>query len=157
VFAPNASGYDGGQHSRGEVIVPNVITLLKQDHRTVEKMFSDFEESQDASIVDQICAELETHMELEERLVYPVLRADVPEGDGMASHAEDEHKEARQVIGRIRNTKDPEHLTEVTQELKSAIQEHVSEEENEVFPKMEQSLDAERLEQMGSELEAQRG
>jgi hemerythrin superfamily protein len=137
-------------------MMPSVVNVLKQDHRTVEKMFSDYQESQDASIVEQICNELDVHTKLEEEIVYPVLRSDVPDGDGMAEHAEDEHKEARQLIGRIRQTSEPEHLDELVQELQSAIEEHVSEEENEVFPKMEAALPSERLEQMGSEVEAQK-
>ena len=134
----------------------SVVNVLKQDHRTVEKMFSDYQESQDASVVEQICNELDTHTRLEEEIVYPVLRSDVPGGEGMAQHAEDEHKEARQLIGRIRQTSEPEHLDELVQELQSAIEEHVSEEENEVFPKMESALPADRLEEMGAEVEAQK-
>ena len=136
--------------------MPNVINLLKQDHRTVEKLFADFQESQDRSVVEQICNELDEHTRLEEEIVYPPLRSDVPDGQGMAEHAEEEHKEARQLIGRIRQTEDPDHLEELVQDLQSAIEEHVSEEENEVFPKMEQALGPDRLEQMGTELEAQK-
>ncbi len=136
--------------------MPNVIEVLKQDHRTVESMFSDYQESQDRNVVEQICNELDQHTKLEEEIVYPALRDEVPDGEGMAEHAEDEHKEARQLIGRIRQTEDPEHLDELVQELQSAIEEHVSEEENEVFPKMESALGAQRLEQLGADLEAQK-
>ena len=136
--------------------MPSIVNVLKQDHRTVEKLFSDYQESQDASVVEQICNELDTHTRLEEEIVYPVLRTDVPEGEGMAQHAEEEHKEARQLIGRIRQTSEPEHLDELVQELQSSIEEHVSEEENEVFPKMESALPADRLEEMGAEVEAQK-
>ena len=136
--------------------MPSVINVLKQDHRTVEKMFADYQESQDREVVEQICNELDQHTRLEEEIVYPVLRTEVPDGEGMASHAEDEHKEARQLVGRIRQTDDADHLDELVQDLQSAIEEHVSEEENEVFPKMESALSADRLDQMGAELEAQK-
>jgi iron-sulfur cluster repair protein YtfE (RIC family) len=136
--------------------MPNVVNVLKQDHRTVEKLFSDFGSSGDQSIVDTICEELDVHMEVEERVVYPVLRDDVSGGTQMAQHAEKEHAQARQIVGRIRQTKDADHLSELVQELKSAIEEHVQEEENEVFPKMEQELGNDRLEQLGQEVEAQK-
>jgi hypothetical protein len=42
------------------------------------------------------------------------------------------------------------------QQLQSAIEEHVHEEEGEVFPKMEQELGNERLEQLGQDVEAQK-
>ena len=134
----------------------SIVSLLQQDHRTVEKMFSDYQEAQDRAVVAEICDELDVHTRLEEEIVYPALRSDVPEGDGMAEHAEDEHKDARQLIGRIRQTEDPEHLDELVQDLQTAVEEHVTEEENEVLPKMEASLGAERLEQMGAEFEAQK-
>jgi hemerythrin superfamily protein len=62
-------------------------------------------------------------------------------------------RQARQLIGRIRETTDPQHLAEVVGELKQAIADHVEEEETEVFPKMEQVLDASRLDAMGAEVE----
>jgi iron-sulfur cluster repair protein YtfE (RIC family) len=136
--------------------MPSVVNVLKQDHRTVEKLFSDFESSGDSSIVDTICEELDVHMEAEEALVYPVLRDDVSGGTQMAQHAEKEHAEARQIVGRIRQTKEADHLSELVQELKSAIEEHVQEEESDVFPKMEQELGNERLEQLGQEVEARK-
>jgi iron-sulfur cluster repair protein YtfE (RIC family) len=136
--------------------MPSVVNVLKQDHRAVEKLFSDFESSGDQSTVDTICQELDVHMEVEERVVYPVLRDDVTGGTQMAQHAEKEHAEARQIVGRIRQTKDADHLSDLVQELKSAIEEHVQEEEGDVFPKMEQELGNERLEQLGQEVEAQK-
>ena len=135
--------------------MPNIVNVLKQDHRTVEKMFSDYQETQDRAVVQQICDELEVHTRLEDEIVYPALRSDVPDGEGMAEHAEEEHKEARQLIGRIRQTEDPEHLAELVQDLQTAVEEHVTEEEDEVLPKMESALGAQRLEEMGAEFEAQ--
>jgi iron-sulfur cluster repair protein YtfE (RIC family) len=136
--------------------MPSAVTVLKQDHRKVEKLFADFESSGDGSIVDTICDELDVHMEAEEAVVYPVLRDDVSGGAQMAQHAEKEHAEARQIVGRIRQTKDADHLSELVQELKSAIEEHVQEEESDVFPKMEQELGNERLEQLGQDVEARK-
>jgi hemerythrin superfamily protein len=134
----------------------SVVTVLKQDHRTVEKLFGEFETSGDSSIVERICDELDVHTDLEERIVYPVLRSDVSGGDGMASHAEEEHAQARQIIGRIRRTEDTDHLADLVQELQRAVEEHVNEEENEVFPKMESEIDADRLETLGIEVESEK-
>lgn len=133
--------------------MPNVTALLKQDHREVEALFSKFESTGDSTIAEQICEELDLHTKVEEEAVYPRLRREVQGGPGMAEHAEKEHAEARQVIRRIRQTKDAEHLNELVSELKSAVEEHVAEEENEVFPKMESEMGASRLEEIGAEVE----
>jgi iron-sulfur cluster repair protein YtfE (RIC family) len=134
----------------------SVVTVLKQDHRTVEKLFSDYETSQDASILERICDELDEHTDLEERIVYPALRSEVQGGPGMATHAEKEHAEARQIIGRIRRTEDYDHLADLGSELQQAVEEHVKEEENEVFPKMESEMGADRLEELGAEVESEK-
>jgi iron-sulfur cluster repair protein YtfE (RIC family) len=134
----------------------NVIAVLKQDHRTVEKLFGDFEMSRDESIVATICDELDQHTDLEERIVYPALRSEVQGGPGMATHAEKEHAEARQIVGRIRRTEDADHIADLVAELQQAVDEHVKEEENEVFPKMASEMAAERLEELGAEIESEK-
>ena len=134
----------------------SVITVLKQDHRTVEKLFGDFEVSQDESIATAICDELDVHTDLEERIVYPALRREVQGGPGMATHAEKEHTEARQIIGRIRRTEDHDHIADLVTELQQAVEEHVKEEENDVFPKMESEMAAQRLEELGAEVESEK-
>ena len=48
-------------------------------------------------------------------------------GQKLAREAENEHKEAKQLIGRVRRTSDPDHLAELMTELKQAIQHHVQE------------------------------
>jgi hypothetical protein len=102
--------------------------LLKHDHREVEQLFSKFESSHDAAIVEKICSELEVHTAAEEKLVYPVLREDVSDGGKLADEAEHEHPDARQIIGRKQAT-DGQHLNDLVAELKEAIEHHVEEEE----------------------------
>ena len=133
--------------------MPSAIDLLKQDHREVEELFSRFESTRDPAIVEKICSELEVHTAAEEELVYPVLRDDVSDGAKLAGEAEHEHAEARQIIGRIKQTTDAEHLNDVVAELKKAIEHHVQEEEGTVFPKMESEVGSNELESIGTELE----
>jgi iron-sulfur cluster repair protein YtfE (RIC family) len=133
--------------------MPNVIEALKRDHRNVEELFSTFESSEDPSVAEQICSELELHTAAEEQIVYPALRQAVTGGDKLADEAEQEHAQAKQIIGRIKRTTDPEHLSEVVGELKQAIEHHVEEEEGTVFPKMESDVGATELDAMGSRVQ----
>jgi iron-sulfur cluster repair protein YtfE (RIC family) len=130
--------------------MPNVIELLKQNHREVEQLFTGFESGQQSSTADKICAELEVHTAAEERFVYPSLREGVSGGDQLADEAEREHAEAKQLIGRVKQTSDPERLGEVVAELKRAIEHHVQEEEGNVFPKMESDLPSTELDVIGA-------
>ena len=137
--------------------MPNVIELIEKDHREVEGLFAKFEASGDQSIAAQICDELDRHTAGEEKAVYPVIASDVPGADEMAKEGEDEHKEARQLMGRIRQTSDQGHLAELVAELKKAIQHHVHEEETEILPKTRKALDSKRLDQLGEEFQAAKG
>jgi hemerythrin superfamily protein len=133
--------------------MPNVIELLKHDHREVEQLFSKFESSHDAAIVEKICSELEVHTAAEETLVYPVLREDVSGGGNLADEAEHEHAEARQIIGRVKQTTDPQHLNDLVAELKKAIEHHVEEEEGTVFPKMQADVGESELDSLGEQIQ----
>ena len=131
----------------------DVVTLIEHDHRAVEELFARFE-SGDTDVVATICEELDRHTAGEERAVYPVIASDVPGGKKMTNEAVDEHKEARNLIGRIRNTTDADHLRELVTELKTAVQHHVDEEEHEVLPAAQQALSQDRLEELGRDFEA---
>jgi iron-sulfur cluster repair protein YtfE (RIC family) len=132
----------------------NVVALIERDHREVEDLFAKFEQTADAAVATQICDELDRHMGAEEAVVYPVIAAEVADGGQLSNEANHEHEEARQLIGRVRRTSDPDHLNELVTELKFAIQHHVQEEENELLPKTSAALDAQRLEELGSGFEA---
>ena len=132
----------------------DVIELIEKDHREVEGLFAKFQSSRDASIATKICDEIDKHAQGEEKAVYPVIASDVPGGEKMAKEGEDEHKEARQLIGRIRQTSDPDHLADLVNQLQQAIDHHVKEEESEILPKTRNALDQHRLEELGRDFEA---
>ena len=130
--------------------MPNVIELLNQDHRTVERLFAEFESTQDFDVALQICEELTVHATVEEEIVYPVLeRVDAT----LEREAEQEHAEAKQLIARIQ-TMDPTDgaLVPTVLQLKAGIEHHVSEEEGEAWPKM-RSAASNRLDELGTAVE----
>ena len=135
--------------------MPSVIKLIEQDHREVEELFSQFEQSGDKSIAMKICAELDAHAEAEEKAFYPIVREEVDAS--LVKEAEEEHGEARQLIGRIKQTSDPEHLTELVAELKKDVQHHVQEEESEMLPKARESLGESRLSEIGRQFQDAKG
>jgi hemerythrin superfamily protein len=141
----------------GEKVMPDVVDLLKRDHRDVEQLFGAFERDPQPSIADEICAQLELHTAAEEHFVYPALRERVSDGKKLADEAEHEHAEARQIIGRVKRTSDPQHLADVVAELQKAIEHHVEEEEETVFPKMESDLGKIELEAIGANVQEFKG
>src|SRR6187551_159496 len=75
----------------------DAITLLKDDHKTVERLFKQFEKAGDRAfvekrrIVDRIIEELSVHAAIEEQFFYPVTRATVPETEDIALESLEEH------------------------------------------------------------------
>jgi iron-sulfur cluster repair protein YtfE (RIC family) len=137
--------------------MPDAITLLTQDHRQVEHLFSLFEAGGGEQIAKQICQELEVHTTIEEEIVYPVLEREVDKK--MAKEATQEHQEAEGIIKKIKSTlsggngrgNGKGRLADLVSQLKEAIEHHVEEEENEVFPKMKEQV-GDKLAAMGQEL-----
>jgi hemerythrin superfamily protein len=115
------------------------FAALRKDHREVEDLFAKFEQTGDYETVMQLCRELAVHAMVEEELVYPLLRSKV--SVGMADEARVEHQEAKDIISRIEAlAPDDDGLAAAVAELKSSVQHHVGEEENDLFPRMEKEL-----------------
>jgi hemerythrin superfamily protein len=134
--------------------MPDVIESIEHDHREVEQLFTQFESSRDRSIADKICDELDKHTRGEEKAVYPVFADEVQGEQKLVKEGEDEHKQARQLIGQIRQTKDESHLAELMTQLKQAVQHHVQEEESEMLPKAREGLEPARLEELADDFQA---
>ncbi len=131
----------------------NVITRIEHDHREVEQMFANFKNTPTKDNALQICDELDRHTRGEERAVYPVFEDELSNEKDKVHEAEDEHKEARQLIGRVRQTEDQDHLVELMGELEQAINHHVEEEESEMLPKARRELPEQELEDLGDKFE----
>lgn len=130
--------------------MPHVFALLEQDHRTVENLFDQFEQSGDVDIALTICGELTIHALLEEELVYPVLATKV--GHDLADEARQEHDQAKHVIVQIESgIGQGEDVSALVRQLKQDVQHHVQEEETEVFPRMREALPS-LVESMGEDV-----
>jgi len=132
----------------------DAFAALLKDHREVENLFAEFEQSGDYDTVMQICRELAVHSMLEEEMVYPLLRAKV--SVGMADKARNEHQEAKDIITRIESMgSDDSGLADAVAELKASVQHHVEEEENDLFPRMEKEL-PDIVSTLGPDIEARK-
>src|SRR5690606_10424189 len=78
--------------------------LLKEDHRTVERLFEKFESLEDADeklqCAQEICKELTVHSMLEEEIFYPACR-DKGVESSMLDEAQVEHDSAKVLISEL--------------------------------------------------------
>lgn len=142
----------------GKKVPPDATLLLNQDHREAMAYFDWYENAKDdatrLAVATKLCAALRAHMEVEEEIFYPLAREAIAD-KGIVDHGVDEHKQARAILERaeaaIKRGKAPD---EEMFELRQAIEEHVDDEESELFPEVRKSeLD---LYQLGTQLAARK-
>lgn len=134
----------------------DAIALLKQDHRTVEGLFKDFEdadEGEQSPIAQRVCQLLTVHAQIEEEILYPAAKEafDEEEETDLVYEAEVEHGTAKDLIAKIEGmTPEDESFKATVKVLSEYIKHHVKEEENEMFPKLKKTeLD---LKELGAQL-----
>jgi hypothetical protein len=109
------------------------IEMLRQDHRKVEQLFQQFEQSSDdeqkEGLVDKICAELIIHTRLEEELFYAACRDAGVEEDKL-DESQVEHDGAKMLINDLLEAhSDSDYFSAKVSVLKEMIKHHVAEEE----------------------------
>jgi len=136
----------------------DAIMLLKQQHRLVEELFEEFEgcddDSEKQEIFSEIADNLAVHASVEERHFYPAVRA--RQTEEQLEEAYDEHLEVKKLILDAMHDPDAPGFDGKVAALKGAVEHHVKEEEEELFPKVERLLDEDAREAIGQlmELEA---
>src|SRR5215207_3504710 len=134
--------------------MPDVTTIIENDHREVERLFAQYDAAVTADlkdkVIDQIRLALAPHAAAEEILVYPALRGAARGGGEQANHAIDEHQEIKRLLSEVdKMSVGDAGRDQKVRELQQAIERHVQEEEGSVLPRLRASTDAQRLEQMG--------
>ena len=138
----------------------DAITLLKDDHRTVERLFKRFEKAGDRAhvekrqVVDRIVEELSRHAAVEEQLFYPVTRLTVPDVEDVALESLEEHHIVKWVLSELEHM-DPkaERFDAKVTVLIENVRHHVEEEEGEYFPKVRNELGRNALQELGEAME----
>jgi hemerythrin superfamily protein len=134
----------------------DAITLLRNDHKSVEQLFKRFEKAGDRAyvekrqIVDRIIEELSIHAAIEEQVFYPVARATVPDTEDMTLESLEEHHVVKWLLSELEDL-DPSHErfdAKVTVLIEN-VRHHVEEEEGEFFPKVRRELGRKALADLG--------
>jgi hypothetical protein len=111
----------------------DAIALLKDDHRTVEELFEQFEkargEGRKETLAAKICLELSVHAQIEEEIFYPACEGKVDEELLKESYVE--HDAAKVLIAQISSGSghSDEFFDSKVKVLQEEIEHHVEEEE----------------------------
>jgi len=144
--------------SRGE----NLITIIKRDHQNAFKLADDYNREPKVErrreIARQLTKDLVQHSEVENLLVYPLLKMrshdEAQRKQGLHDHSLQEHQAITQFLYDMDHTaiEDPLH-SERLNSMIDLVRKHVQEEEEEVLPMIAKNYNTEELERLGTAFE----
>ena len=136
----------------------DAIEMLKADHRRVRALFQRHDETVDLAmrqeIVAELFVELELHTQLEETVFYPAFADETNrEGQELVEASLEAHEEIDVLVEELRGLEaDQEVFAAKFQELRTKVEQHVQDEESQMFPQAEQELE-DQLEDLRDEMQ----
>jgi hemerythrin superfamily protein len=136
----------------------DALELLKKDHKAVKDLFKKIAANKNAKqqkeLFEHIKTELETHTHIEETVFYPAVE-ETPEMEDMVAESLEEHKQVKTLLREMEKlTADSDKFEPKLKVLMENVEHHAEEEEEgKMFPKLRKLMNAERLEELGQELE----
>ncbi|MDP8961756.1 MAG: hemerythrin domain-containing protein [Actinomycetota bacterium] len=136
----------------------DAIDFLTEQHRETESLFEDFLQTDDSSrrreIVDEIIEDLQLHTALEEEIFYPALGDAIPELKPELLEDFEEHHAVQLLLKELADMgPDHERFAAKVSVVKEHMQHHVEDEESELFPRVRDELDQDRLNELGRQLQ----
>ncbi|MEU6879464.1 hemerythrin domain-containing protein [Streptomyces sp. NPDC046712] len=137
----------------------DAIVLLREDHKTVEKLFKRFEKTGDddhsdrREIADQVIEELTVHAWIEEQIFYPAAREAAPDTKDHILESIEEHHAVVWMLSELKGM-DPadERFKAKMTVLMEHVRHHVDEEEKDWFPEVRKAMGRNRLVELGEQL-----
>jgi len=137
----------------------DAIVMLKNDHKEIRGVFRDFEAAGDnatkrkGKLVDKMIELLTVHTYLENEVMYPRVRALLPDLEDDVLESYEEHHVADVLVMELSTmTPDDERFDAKTTVLMENVKHHMDEEEQDWFPKVRDGLGRKMLQEIGAEL-----
>src|SRR5690348_10032927 len=137
----------------------DAFQLLKADHQKVAQLFDQLESASGRAklqVFEQIRTELELHTLIEETYFYPALEKPKQTHD-LTLEAYEEHDVVKNLLQELSGSRNPNDEWEAQAKvLRENVEHHVEEEENELFPKAQQVLSDDEIENLGDRMAAEK-
>jgi iron-sulfur cluster repair protein YtfE (RIC family) len=164
--APNGSPASGPTlHAKcfafsGKETAMDAIQFLKQEHQKAKQAFEklmDAAPAQRGARWEELKPELKAHEKIEEQCLYGPIARDGASDPALSEWVSDRHQdEVHGVEGLIEETEglDPEDETwlATVRQIKSALENHIRKEEQDIFPQIGRIWNRTRLEEAGREM-----
>lgn len=141
----------------------DAIVLLKADHKEMHRLFRNFQGAGDkatqkkASVVKQIISALTVHTYIENEVLYPEVRALLPELEEDVLESYEEHHVVDVLCVELAGmSPKSERFNAKTNVLIEIEAHHIEEEEQDLFPKVRAGLGRKQLQEIGDRLQQAR-
>jgi hemerythrin superfamily protein len=138
----------------------DAITLLKNDHKVVKRLFRQFEKLGDNAVksrrevVEKMIEELSIHAAIEEQLFYPAVRKAVPDAEDQVLESLEEHHVVKWTLSELEAMSGEEERFEAkVTVLIESVEHHAQEEEDDLFPEVRKAMGRKALAELGTAME----
>ena len=128
--------------------MPNGIDLLLADHRRVESLFTTFDETGDGAVIGEVIDALNAHDDAEHAALYP-LAGHVLGDDALIERSAKAHSAVKKQIDHLKAQEGPP-LVEAFTTLRRLVEDHVADEEKNLFPALSDAATPEQLDGLGA-------
>jgi hemerythrin superfamily protein len=140
------------------------LDLLIADHNRVRGLFAQFKEAHEKDDTEAMSAaavkifeDLDVHTTIEEEIFYPAVHDTNDDIAETVDEGVQEHNVAKTLMAELKQTPDgSDEWVAKMQVLIENVEHHAEEEEKEMFPPLRTKLAAQKLEDLGTQLEARK-
>lgn len=137
------------------------LELLREDHQEALNLIGVLEGADDETGGDPNFTEtfnrlnemLRLHSQIEEEVLYPVMEEFEETADLIKASYEDHHQLDQTLTRLSSKAPNQEEFQEILAELRGDLENHIEEEEETLFPQVEELLEANQLDEMGRRIQ----
>jgi hemerythrin superfamily protein len=138
----------------------SVLVRQRRDHEELDRLLHELDGTTGRAqerVLRRIDRLVFSHAFAEETVLWPVLRRVLPDGDALTLQVEEEHQEVNELVAEIETLgHDDPRRAERLARLVEVLREDVRDEEDVLFPRLQQALDAAALRRLGLQWEVAR-
>jgi hemerythrin superfamily protein len=137
--------------------MPDVVTLIENDHRELEEVFSSIEAADGdvKPLIEQVRDLLIPHSKAEEQVVYPAIKQIAPDEAEDVDDGLEEHHHVEEMLKKVlAEDSDAPGADGIVAAIIGEVRHHVDEEEQLILPKFADRATPQQLDELGAKFEA---
>ena len=138
----------------------SVLVRQRTDHVELDRLLHELDGTTGTAqerVLRRIDRLVFSHAFAEETVLWPVVRRVLPDGEALTLQVEEEHQEVNELVAELETLDhgDPRRAQRLTR-LVEVLREDVRDEEDVMFPRLQEALDAQALRRLGAQWEVAR-